>query len=188
MRKNFNLRFCIATALPTPASLLLFGFTRLFTPPCVPQYLHPVFTTDTQTLPCPNLHSLISTQPDAGCSPKTISVASLPHHHRPKPALETSYAPEEQVRRFIIHPSTSPPVHLNEEALKDLYKQFVEDCGLPSYNQSSWSSNQATKSRAEVPSTGMMAFDDLKETPIAVSNKAMVLDKDKANSNISDRP
>lgn len=100
--------------------------------------------------------------------------------------MDTTYTPEDHVRRFIIHTSSSPALLLNEEAFKDFYNQHVNHHGLPSNPQSTRSSYQATKSQPQDHSTGMSAFDDSKGTPITASNEKMILDNDEATSDISD--
>lgn len=53
--------------------------------------------------------------------------------------MEAPYTPDDQVCSCIINPSPSAAVLLNHEAFKDFYNQQVEDNGLPSYTESTWS-------------------------------------------------
>lgn len=81
--------------------------------------------------------------------------------------MNTTYTPEDQVHQLIIHASTSSAVLLNEDTFRNCYNQRAEDHRLPSYDKSTWSSEQATKSQPQVPNSGMSALDDPQETPMA---------------------
>lgn len=72
----------------------------------------------------------------------------------------------------------------------EFHNQHVEDHRLPSYDPSTWSSYQATKSQTQISSSGMSAFADPKETTIATSkdNENMILDEEENDSDGSDEP
>lgn len=102
--------------------------------------------------------------------------------------METPYTTEDQLRCFITHPSTSPAILFNKEAVRNFYNQRIEDHALPSYYTSTWSSNQATKTLTKIPSTGMSTFLNPKETPLGTyeNDEEMNLDKENYDSNGSD--